>query len=190
MCESECRRNCSNPRLLPPSANHRTESVSLWPIAGQCYTCSLPRPKCPWRVLDCQNVWMLEYHQMSDVRSWWLVTAEGAITISDLRQLGHTDNWNWMKESNIVHTTLSYKTWSDVRRTIVLSCKLRYDTCVMKLFKGLTAYVDSLYSTYLVVQIRLIFFLKASLILKLIYRVNHILIRSENFWTFNVKGPL
>ena len=190
MCESECRRNCSNPRLLPPSANHRTESVSLWPIAGQCYTCSLPRPKCPWRVLDCQNVWMLEYHQMSDVRSWWLVTAEGAITISDLRQLGHTDNWNWMKESNIVHTTLSYKTWSDVRRTIVLSCKLRYDTCVMKLFKGLTAYVDSLYSTYLVVQIRLIFFLKASLILKLIYRVTHILIRSENFWTFNMKGPV
>ena len=60
----------------------------------------------------------------------------------------------------------------------------------MKLFKGLTAYVDSLYSTYLVVQIRLIFFLKASLILKLIYRVNHILIRSENFWTFKMKGPV
>ena len=29
-----------------------------------------------------------------------------------------------------------------------------------------------------------------SLILKLIYRVTHILIRSENFWTFNMKGPV
>ena len=39
-------------------------------------------------------------------------------------------------------------------------------------------------------QFQLYFFLKASLILKLIYRVTHILIRSENFWTFKMKGPV
>ena len=36
----------------------------------------------------------------------------------------------------------------------------------------------------------IVIFFKASLILKLIYRVTHILIRSENFWTFKMKGPV
>ena len=31
---------------------------------------------------------------------------------------------------------------------------------------------------------------KASLILKLIYRVIHILIRSYSFWTFNMNDPV